>query len=634
MAEYKKEGYSMTFYPGGNYGFSEDYGSFLGMSYRTPASNIGQATDPRTANQLKVVSEKINTGGKVIEMSPVQPNIFEAIPNQHLEELNRLKKLTGTEITLHGPLVEPTGVSRQGWNESQREQAERQMLSAVMRAHKLDPKGNIVVTFHSSNGLPEPETKVMREEKDPLTGKKEMKEITTDFWVVDERSGQFNQLHPKFDYLRGEPENPESLIEKHNKEVWAKTLQQLNFHAEIGQRDIKDALGIFRGERKDTDPESLELLQKITSEKPLNKLYRDYITGKDEKILEEAEKYGPQAKRVLQAQLQKMTSGDIYVRDAYQDLQNLYNQAYAAAEKNNDDDAKEKLNTFRKKIGPHLSDVNDPTKVDDFADYIVDGVRVLRSITPPQTLKPLKDFAVEKASETFSNIAYKAYKEFGDSAPIISIENPPVGMGLARADDLRQVIDETRSKFIEKAKEEGMSESEAKKQAEKLIGVTWDVGHINMLRKYGYEDKALIEQTKKLTDKQYIKHVHLSDNFGLEHTELPMGMGNVPTKGHMELIDKYNKQVKKIIETGDWFQHFQTPPVVETLSAFGSPLYSMKMAPYWNQVSGMSGGYFSGIGATLPDVNFQTYGTSFTTLPVELGGQMQGRNRLSGNPME
>ena len=87
MAEYKKEGYSMTFYPGGNYGFSEDYGEFLGMSYRTPASNIGQATDPRTANQLQEVSNKLNFGGKVIEISIVQPNIFDAIPKQHLVNL-------------------------------------------------------------------------------------------------------------------------------------------------------------------------------------------------------------------------------------------------------------------------------------------------------------------------------------------------------------------------------------------------------------------------------------------------------------------------------------------------------------------------------------------------------------------
>mgnify|MGYP001601633584 FL=1 len=214
MAEYKKEGYSMTFYPGGNYGFSEDYGEFLGMSYRTPASNIGQATDPRTANQIKAISEKINTGGKVVEMSAVQPNVFEAIPNQHLEELNRLRKITGTEITIHGPLVEPTGVSRQGWNESQREQAERQMFSAVQRAHKVDPKGNIVVTFHSSNGLPEPETKVINQK----TGE----QLITDFWGVDEKSGQFSPLLPKFDYLRNKPENPEDIILKQFRNIIGK----------------------------------------------------------------------------------------------------------------------------------------------------------------------------------------------------------------------------------------------------------------------------------------------------------------------------------------------------------------------------------------------------------------------------
>lgn len=83
-----------------------------------------------------------------------------------------------------------------------------------------------------------------------------------------------------------------------------------------------------------------------------------------------------------------------------------------------------------------------------------------------------------------------------------------------------------------------MSENEAKKQAEKFIGATWDVGHINMLRKFGYEEKDIIKEAEAVAP--YIKHVHLSDNFGFEHTELPMGMGNVPLK---EIMEKLGKKV-------------------------------------------------------------------------------------------
>ena len=133
----------------------------------------------------------------------------------------------------------------------------------------------------------------------------------------------------------------------------------------------------------------------------------------------------------------------------------------------------------------------------------------------------------------------------------------------------------------------------------------------------------------------------MSDNFGLENVELPMGMGNVPTKGHFEILSKYAKgRLRAISETGDW--HSTQPgalgmgkitPVRETLTGMGSPMYPMMMAPYWNQTP-FSGYYFAGIGATNPEIHHQYFGSGFTNLPIELGGQMGGKNRLSGAPME
>jgi len=151
---------------------------------------------------------------------------------------------------------------------------------------------------------------------------------------------------------------------------------------------------------------------------------------------------------------------------------------------------------------------------------------------------------------------------------------------LSRGEDLRDLIKSTRKKFEKKLQDDGVSEDEARKIAEKQIGITWDVGHINMIRKFGYDDKDLEKETKKIAP--FVKHVHLSDNFGLEHTELPMGMGNVPIKKHMEILDQYAKQAKKIIETGDWYNHFKHSPLAESFAAFGSPIYAMQASPYWS----------------------------------------------------
>ena len=93
------------------------------------------------------------------------------------------------------------------------------------------------------------------------------------------------------------------------------------------------------------------------------------------------------------------------------------------------------------------------------------------------------------------------------------------------------------------------------------------------------------------------------------------------------------KKVKQIVETGNWYQHFQTTPFAETLSAFGSPIYGMKMSPYWNQAYSTQSPYFSGYGFN-PEIHHSIYGSGFSSLPVELGGQLSGRNRLSGSPME
>ncbi|MEK6842627.1 MAG: TIM barrel protein, partial [Nanoarchaeota archaeon] len=253
----------------------------------------------------------------------------------------------------------------------------------------------------------------------------------------------------------------------------------------------------------------------------------------------------------------------------------------------------------------------------------------------PEIYVPIEKFAIEKSSESFGNAAWGAYKKLkGKNVPILTIENPPAGFALSTGEDIKNIVKASREQFVKNAVSNNISESEARKQAEKLIGATWDVGHINMLRKFGYSDEELVEETKKIAP--LLKHVHLSDNFGFEHTELPMGMGNVPLKEMMKELGKKGFEARKIIEAAAWWQHWKTPPFQETLEAVGSPIYGMKMAPYWSQAPGLYQGYFSGFGQMLPQINYETFGAGFSRLPSELGGQIQGAQggRMSGRPME
>ena len=60
----------------------------------------------------------------------------------------------------------------------------------------------------------------------------------------------------------------------------------------------------------------------------------------------------------------------------------------------------------------------------------------------------------------------------------------------------------------------------------------------------------------------------------------------------------------------------------------------MNMAPAWNQSAYSSGGYFSGYGQMLPPQHFNLYGSGFSGLPPELGGNLGGQSRVSGNPID
>lgn len=613
------------FYEGSNYGFdpvygiSETYGESFLKTDRYPTSDFGFAVDPMTSNQLQKVSDKISTGAKTVEVQGLglmggggPMKHMDSIPKQQFKEINRLKQLTGVDLTFHGPLVEATGFQgRQGWNESDRLAVERQTTSAIERAHEMDPNGNLVVTFHASNGLPDPETRMIDDKGN---------EILKDFWVVDEYSGQFENIAPKLSHLKEEvkAKDPKSFLERQNKETWYNQLESINFNIRRGSEPIEE-------------------LKEMEKGKAFLKLFGKLGTPEAEKIIKELESAGYE-RDFIERNVDSVLFGDLELRHAYQQFQGIYDRAYAAANKTGNKEDIEKLNKFREEIKSKFEDIENPENVDLLSQELKKGIKVLREISTPQIFIPMRNWAIDKAGETFAHTALYGYDKFKNNAPIISIENPPAGSGLSTGKDLRSLVESARKKFADEAvKKFKMSESQARKQAEKLIGVTWDVGHINMLRGRGYDEKHLLEETKKVG--KIIKHVHLSDNFGLEHTELPMGMGNVPTKKMLDLIHGYNKQVKKIVETGDWFSRqgglAQTQtPVTQTLGAFGSPLYSMKMAPYWNQAVGVATGYYTGQGPINPPVHHSIYGAGFTTLPVELGGQMAGQSRVSGAPIE
>ena len=567
------------------------------QKYRFPAYRVSVSTSPFTANIINEVATKLSQGMKRIEVCQIRPETFEAIPKEHLKEVRRIGKLTGVEFSLHGPIIDPAGFTGEGWSEETREQVERQMQDVIERAHDLDPEGNVPVTFHATGGVPKFVTP--RPKGKPVKPGERL-------FVIDRETGRPVVL--KFEpppYKPLEKVKPEDAVNEVNRRYWDSHLSSIAWE----ERRAKDLV-----------KEGFSLVAPV-----LDALEKKEVS--EEKLLP------PQREA-----LSELRIGQTLCDNVAAHLKAYYNEALRLWP----DEVKKRHAKELEKIKNEIAEIErnnliekDPLTASEKLDRAIRTFREIVKRNPPQTYVPTDQFALEKSTETIANVALNAYKRFKDKAPIICLENIMPNTVFSTGSELAQLVKESRKKFIEKAKKQGLSEAEAREAAEKLIGATWDLGHAFMLRKYGYKPKDVIEETKKVAP--FVKHVHISDNFGFEHTELPPGMGKVPVKEMLKEIEKATKDFTSVIEAGDWWQHFKISPMPYAFEALGSPLYTIYMQPFWEQVRsfyGLPAPYFAGYGMMLPEEHFSVYGAGFSALPLELGGSKPRRGTFAGTPME
>jgi sugar phosphate isomerase/epimerase len=578
-------------YQGSYSSFSPSYGAGI-SSYHVGAGSLGLTTDPRTANIIADASTKFSSGVKHTELALVSPEIFDSVPKQHLKEVNQLAKLIGAEVSIHAPVMDASGISQQGYSEANRRASEIKMSEIIERSHELNPDGNVKVNFHSAEGVPGTEWSKLPDAKKDFQG--EANRII----AVDKESGRLIPLEKDTKYypdgktggIMIKTHTPEENLNNQNVVSWDNSINQI----------------IFTKERAD------ELLRKneFQIRHLLNDLNEAKKMGKEEEILGKLDPI----QRTAYMDLGTINS---YLAEVHKNANNLFSKAYEYGT----DEQKKKLLEVSK---------NYKKELDENKGNLLGESQAMRKLLfelkdeelAPNQFVPVDKFVIEKSSQTFGNSAFNAYKKFGDKTPIMLIENPPAGFAVSTGEDLKNLVQESRKQFAKKVVEEkGVSEREANKIAEKFIGATWDLGHINMLRKHGLSEEDVIKETEKIAP--FVKHVHLSDNFGFEHTELPMGMGNVPMKEIMGKLGEKGFEAKKIIEAGNWWQHFRSSPIKESLEGMGASFYTSNIAPYWNQSIGLQQGYLGGYGMLLPQTNYDMFGAGFSRLPAELGGSVQ-----------
>lgn len=580
-------------YQGGYSSFKPNYGELF-VGHHVPSGSIGAPTKPDAANQISHLNQMVSQGIIPIEVGVLDPKIFDQIPKQHFKEMGRMEKLTGTKLSIHAPLIEPSGIDPEGrrpWNNIYRTMAENQLNDMVEKVHDIKSKEPIPITIHSS-GLPGTEYGM---EKDG----KEIRRLM----AINRETGKFVPLEKETMYLPGKnlekPEirEPKTEIKILNDSEWSNSLSETAYSKENADRIISEI-----------------------------KPYLHYISDKQsrgEKVDESV---------INSSAIKRAETARFYLEDAHKRLNSLFSKAYKYGNEEEKKHLLEVSNEFKKDIEKDKSFIGQ-------SDALQNLIRGLSQISPEMYV-PLEKFAIEKSSETFANVAANAYNKYGNDAPMICIENLYPGMAFNAAKGEKDIpgigdlVLESRNKFVQKAVEKGISENEAKKQAERLIGMTLDTGHLNMAKKQGFKDKDLKKEVEEIS--KYVKHVHLSDNFGNSDSHLPVGMGNAPFKDVLDELEKKGIKSRKIAEAGEFVGNFGISPYPSILEAMGSPIYSMQMTPYWNQAIGLQQGYFSGYGQIIPQGNYETFGGGFSSLPTELGGQRGGAggSRMSGRPME
>ena len=646
------------------------------MDLHIPHSRLGAPTNPMVAKQLEEFGKLLNQGIKNVEVGAVDATKFEQIPQQHFDEIRRLAKITDSHVSVHAPLIDLAGFpSQEGertWKEEQRESAEQQVFSILERSYNLGNGENVPVVFHAGRihsqeyGTPwDPQKnpkglkKVVIDEK---TGEEKIEpSVYRSITAVNQDTGELAPLQYEEKYVIGkeEPEvwDPFRRLNSINATQWhdeklkllsyQKDIQELKERMETKQKQNeaieKTKLGLDPAYSAVHEANNKDLLLMSRHIEEINrKLSSDY-----ENIYDKFLRFAPdKLKKEYEGQLSELNKD-------YKRLQKAIKAKHEETERlkeifqkaGNEEEKRRIIEDFNKKQEEIFSLSLDQSKK---------VMTNLANLPTPQVWRDVNSFAKEKTTDTVAGAITKLYKKLKEegkekNTPFIAMENFFVNTPMSRGKDLREAVLMAREKLAKRLVDECKLDPEkAETEAEKLVGATWDVGHINNLRKAGFEGeelkKELLKDTKKIAD--VVKHVHITDNFGFFDSHLPPGMGNVPIKEIMEQLEKTWAEEEKagrlhqvprgIVEAGGFVAEIGQNPTIGILEYFGSPMYKISPSPYfWGGARGISHTYapYTESFIEFPTQHFNLYGSSFTTLPKTVGGQVgEEKSRFSGTP--
>lgn len=215
----------------------------------------------------------------------------------------------------------------------------------------------------------------------------------------------------------------------------------------------------------------------------------------------------------------------------------------------------------------------------------------------------VNEYGINKEAQTIAESAMRAYeiekKKKLKKSLWIAPENWAVEHYGSHPEEYREIITQSRKQMEESLKRQNasLSNREAKKIAEDHIRGTFDIGHLNMWKKYYKakpgEDKDkgfakwMDKNVRGLVKDKIIGHVHLADNFGYHDEHIELGEGNAPIQEFFKILKEENFKGKTIAEPGGQRDGQLHRVWRSAMMAGGSPIYRIDAASKsWTDVSG------------------------------------------------
>ena len=456
----------------------------------------------------------------------------ESVSKPEREAIRQLAKINEIELSTHAtPNVAISGIGEQGFSPDQRQKALFEVKKAIDFA--ADTAGGGPVVLHAQE-FPRPIFEKYKREGFMQYPEEEEKAPAQ---LVDEHSGRVISLarDTKVAVPKGGWENPKRKDDG-TVDYDIRTLNEL--YKESLKREEKRDFGSFY-----LDYQRKEMELQRGEEK------RWAIDAKDhEKEADEIKK----AIDSLQKQAQKHPDAARY--SAIQLAENLRISPRPGSEE---------YQSFLQNPADYIKKTEEKQRERAKSLYQISqssGSKLAEAQDQIKRIKPIEEYGVRESAKGIAQAAMHGYnleKERNLERPITIVpENWTPEVYGSHPSELKKLVQESRKEFVkELVDKKHLSQNEAQSVARERIKATFDIGHLNMWRKYfdGSDKdfkKWVDEQVQDLFKNNIIGHVHITDNFGYHDEHITPGEGTAPIKEFLQRLETEGYKGTIVAEPG------------------------------------------------------------------------------------